>query len=573
MYKHLWDEDTGGFVLTTTNASAIGREIRPVYYKELDVLGFDKYWSYQKDDSLPLLWAELGRYYYKGREVAKSKGGKIYSQPKIEIYEKDLKLEPVKVSEMVKKNTHIMNSLVDDTLKNIRKTFLNYKDKVDIFYVAFSGGKDSIVLLDLVYRALPNDKFIVVFGDTDMELSSTYEAVEKTKAHYKDINIYTAKSHIPSDKSWYMFGPPSRVIRWCCGVHKSAPSILLTREICGKTNAKAFAFVGIRADESPRRSHYDYLGFGEKHKSQINYMPILKWGTPEVYNYIFEKKLFFNDAYKNGIGRVGCKICPMSSNRYEFFANKFYQKEIKDFLKTIIKTSVKDFNSKYDSDNFLEVGGWKARKNGEMLNSNKRRIYEEKFENQIKYRIYGFNSTWYQWIKILNPIKISDSEAFKIIFAQNKYVYKIEYEEDFVLITLYVKYNNSSKVFVKNFRRIINKTVYCKNCRVCEAECQFGAISFNPNVVIDTDKCKHCLMCNDIPNGCVVYNSLRLKKLRNIHEIARELGLPLSWLKQQAREGKIPSLRTGKKYWFELSAVKDALAEMAAEGRGSNESG
>ena len=54
-------------------------------------------------------------------------------------------------------------------------------NRVDVFYVAFSGGKDSVVALDLVQRALPHNKFKVLFGDTGMEFPDTYEAVEETK--------------------------------------------------------------------------------------------------------------------------------------------------------------------------------------------------------------------------------------------------------------------------------------------------------------------------------------------------------------------------------------------------------
>lgn len=33
-----------------------------------------------------------------------------------------------------------------------------------MFYVAYSGGKDSIVMLDIVQRALPHDGFVVVLA-------------------------------------------------------------------------------------------------------------------------------------------------------------------------------------------------------------------------------------------------------------------------------------------------------------------------------------------------------------------------------------------------------------------------
>ena len=35
----------------------------------------------------------------------------------------------------------------------IYNTYIEHKNRVDVFYVAFSGGKDSVVALDLVQRA------------------------------------------------------------------------------------------------------------------------------------------------------------------------------------------------------------------------------------------------------------------------------------------------------------------------------------------------------------------------------------------------------------------------------------
>ena len=59
MYRYIWDSETGGLLLTTeTTVQGYSNEPRPVYYRELDILGFDRYWSYPKDDSAPIMWAE-----------------------------------------------------------------------------------------------------------------------------------------------------------------------------------------------------------------------------------------------------------------------------------------------------------------------------------------------------------------------------------------------------------------------------------------------------------------------------------------------------------------------------------
>ena len=86
MYSYSWDPSTGGLLLNSSPL-AFSKEPRPVYYKELDILGFDQHWNYAKDDTYPFMWAEANNYYYRGRLVAKTKGGSLYTAPEIVIVE------------------------------------------------------------------------------------------------------------------------------------------------------------------------------------------------------------------------------------------------------------------------------------------------------------------------------------------------------------------------------------------------------------------------------------------------------------------------------------------------------
>ena len=107
MYQYIWDTETGGLLLTT-EISRFSKEPRPVYYKELDILGFERYWNYPKDDSAPLMWAEANNYIYKGRPVARTKGGSVYTQPELIVLESpepnNGMLDFVDVKGMVQKN-------------------------------------------------------------------------------------------------------------------------------------------------------------------------------------------------------------------------------------------------------------------------------------------------------------------------------------------------------------------------------------------------------------------------------------------------------------------------------------
>ncbi|HOM97926.1 MAG TPA: hypothetical protein PLY41_06460, partial [Acetomicrobium sp.] len=70
MYGIQWDSDTGGILLVDGYDTGVRSDVRPVFYEELDLLGFERYWSYPKVEE-PLLWA-IGsrRYYYHGELVA-----------------------------------------------------------------------------------------------------------------------------------------------------------------------------------------------------------------------------------------------------------------------------------------------------------------------------------------------------------------------------------------------------------------------------------------------------------------------------------------------------------------------
>lgn len=229
MYGYEWTGQNGIYRLSVN--SKIEKEIRPVFKEELDYFGFNEHWTYP-DTEAPLLWAEgIRRYVLNGSCVAEAVGGGFYTKPTIKIYNEGLKLEPIDIDALWKENERLMLGLEKTAMDFIRKTYTKYSKKGMAFTVAFSGGKDSLVLLDLVARTLSPDKFSVVFSNTGMELSTTIQSVEKAKEHWPSLKFYEAKSHLKPTDSWEEFGPPGRRMRWCCAVHKSVPTILLLREI------------------------------------------------------------------------------------------------------------------------------------------------------------------------------------------------------------------------------------------------------------------------------------------------------------------------------------------------------
>ncbi|NLC26584.1 MAG: phosphoadenosine phosphosulfate reductase family protein [Fastidiosipila sp.] len=504
MYSYTYDKQTGGLLLNSS-PTGFSKEPRPVYAPELDVLGFDKYWKYDKQSEFPYMWAEANTYWYRGTLVAKLKGGNVYTAPKIIIPNgedgkpimpepKGISLKPIDIEAMVEANREMLEIIEQTTVKKILAVYSKYKDKLDCFYVAFSGGKDSLVLLDLVKKALPKGSFIVVFGDTGMEFPDTYDIVEKTKRQCaeEEIPFYIAKSHLSPKESWELFGPPSRTLRWCCSVHKSTPQALKLREVTGKNSYTGLAFVGVRAQESAKRSEYEYENFGKKQKGQYNHNSLLEWTSAEVWLYIYSNKVLINEAYKKGNSRAGCIFCPMSSKKADYIKSEIYSDDVCSYIKMIDKSSGRNFGD----NSYVSNGGWVSRRSGRDL-ANNNENYSEVIKNGVlTISVLSPKTDWREWIKTLGnfgeiPFTVKDEGTGYIVRLPQSYL-------------------KENPTFGKLFKQVFRKSAYCVQCGVCEANCSSGCLSFDNGVKIND--CTHCLQCHDIQDGCLVYNSRKIPK-------------------------------------------------------------
>jgi len=500
-----------------TTPSVFSKEPRPVYYKELDILGMDKYWNYAKDDSNPYMWAEANSYWYRGTLVMKTKGGSLYTPPEINIIEEPesngKKLKFVDINGMIEKNKTIMDALVNETIKKIYNTYMDYKSKIDVFYVAFSGGKDSIALLDVVQKALPHNCFKVLFGDTGMEFSDTYYIVEKTRkqCNMLGIDFWTAKSKLDTEYSWQEFGPPAQTLRWCCSVHKTTPQILLLRKILNKPNFIGMAFTGIRADESASRNEYHDISFGEKHKGQYSCNPILEWGSAELFLYTYSNNLFFNEAYKKGNSRVGCLVCPMASLKNEYMKSKTYGNEIDKYFKLIKNCNGKDLESNAEFKNYLETGGWKARRNGRELGIREEKFIEGIQKGKITLTVTNPNTNWKIWIKTIGKL-IAQDNSYIIIYKDKQYSFNCNETNNGYVITIDDSISRTAPTFCKLFKQVFRKAACCVKCQACEANCKSGYIDMSGKDVIISDKCISCGECHKADKGCLLYKSVMLSK-------------------------------------------------------------
>ena len=576
MFKIVWDRPHNGVILTMSSAGeALGIAPRPVFYEELDLLGLNHMgWVYPHSVA-PLLWACDRRYFYCGVLVMEVKGGNIFDAPEIYITPegKNIVLTPIDVDYLRDANADTMFLIEHEAMEFINGVYRRYKgitkasetnpdidfqalaariekktgekqvvvkescdsfdgmseaeanaqgkgavltSKIDMFVASFSGGKDSQVLLDLVTRVIPSTDFYVLYSDTGYELPTSLSLYRDIASYYHkqypDLKFEEAKNNKPVLYYWDKMGSPSNVMRWCCGVMKTAPLYIKLKELSGLgKQPHVLSFIGTRAEESTRRASYLRVANDAKHANVINVSPILDWNTTEIWLYLISHALPFNNAYRSGLGRVGCVICPFGSDWNDYLCNKLYPETTRPFIDKIREFAVKD--GKHDIDNYIKTGNWKIRAGGKGYET-KSTITIISQSPDFKAFITNPSENIFEWLKVLGHSKVSQSG--------NVYTVSVKYSKERIFsITLEFNSNKDSIVvtvpnvegeitFISHLKRVLNKATYCVNCELCEVECPTGALRVTPIVKINSDKCIRCRKCLDFKdNGCITATSIK----------------------------------------------------------------
>lgn len=196
-------------------------------------------------------------------------------------------------SKLFKHDNHITDAI----------EFLRQNEPEEGYFLAFSGGKDSIVCYDLAVKS--GVKFKAYYSCTRLDPPEIYKFI---KTYYPTIEwLFPEQSFY---KLLYKKGYPTRKARWCCDSLKKFPA--------DKIDLK-HRIVGLRAEESHKRAGRPKT---EIIKSITKYKPIFNWLEWMVWDYIEENNLPYPSLYDEGFDRIGCVICPFFCNHNPGILNK-----------------------------------------------------------------------------------------------------------------------------------------------------------------------------------------------------------------------------------------------------------
>ena len=232
------------------------------------------------------------------------------------------------LSEKVKSSVELIRSM-EDIAKN------HAYDGEEGYYLAFSGGKDSVVTKALMEMA--GVKYDAHYRLTSVDppelvqfIREQHKDVHIDFPRYKDGGIVTMWNLIPRKLM-----PPTRLVRYCCEYLKESGG------------DGRFTVTGVRWAESARRKNSrgaveiqdggraaetvegyeakkaasilvndnaetrDYLdGCVTRHKTCLN--PIVDWTDDDVWAFIRSERIPYCGLYDEGWHRLGCIGCPMA---------------------------------------------------------------------------------------------------------------------------------------------------------------------------------------------------------------------------------------------------------------------
>ncbi|OGO03737.1 MAG: hypothetical protein A2Y60_07460 [Chloroflexi bacterium RBG_13_54_9] len=201
-----------------------------------------------------------------------------------------------------------------DRLTEITKAFAVWElEHSKNAVISFSGGKDSVVLADI----LAEFELTKVFIDTRLEFPETYAFIRNSSGNGAMLDVARAESSF--FRLCKQNGFPKHGHRWCCKTQKFEPFAGYLNGKYGGEQVSVFSgerrWEGLYRMTQPLRKAHKHI------PTQQTIQPLLDWFALDIWCYIWGRKLPVNHVY-DFFDRCGCWLCPFGLE-YRIFLLRF----------------------------------------------------------------------------------------------------------------------------------------------------------------------------------------------------------------------------------------------------------
>lgn len=213
----------------------------------------------------------------------------------------NINLNLLKMIDQAKVNE--INSLLEGSkAEEIINYFVqNYKDKM--VFTSSLGAEDQVIT-DMLAK---NDKDVnIATLDTGRLFPETYKLIDETNAHYGiKMNIFFPKTdqveEMVKERGINLFYNSIEDRKKCCYVRKI---VGLHRAIEGKE----VWITGLRREQSVTRTDLQAVDY-DPNNDVIKVNPLIEWSEEDVWNYIKEKNVPYNELHDKNFPSIGCEPC------------------------------------------------------------------------------------------------------------------------------------------------------------------------------------------------------------------------------------------------------------------------
>lgn len=198
--------------------------------------------------------------------------------------------------------TQELQRKVDSSIRLLRTIQAAHHD--DVIEIAYSGGKDSDVILQLAKEAGIN--YRAIYKNTTIDPRGTLQ-------HVRDMGVEVLQPKQSFFKLVEQKGIPGRIRRFCCEQLKEYK--VLDVVVMGVRRAESAK----RAERYKEPTECRYYGSKKIHAEAV--YPILEWSNDDVRDFIRDRGITLAPVYYDENGelhverRLGCIGCPLKSRK------------------------------------------------------------------------------------------------------------------------------------------------------------------------------------------------------------------------------------------------------------------